>query len=117
MRAFVSGLVAVAVGVLQLGCQGPKKAAKPGDPGLVEMDGQLGNRYVKADEASELVARIRVSAKAITNKKRPPINVALVVDTSGSMEGKSIEDARAAATGLLDALENGDFVSVIAFNT
>src|SRR5690606_22829637 len=51
--------------------------------------------------------------------QRPPgpVNVALCIDTSGSMEGKAIEEARRAAIELVGALKNGDRLAVIAFHT
>ncbi len=45
-----------------------------------------------------------------------PINVALVLDTSGSMVGEKIEAARAAASGFIDALESRDRVAVLTFD-
>ena len=47
---------------------------------------------------------------------RPPMDLALVVDTSGSMAGAKIENARAAATTLVKNLKDGDIVSLDAFS-
>ena len=47
---------------------------------------------------------------------RPPMEVALVVDTSGSMAGAKIENARRAAATLLDNLKDGDIVALDAFS-
>ena len=46
-------------------------------------------------------AGIGVAARARSVSKRPPVNLALLVDTSRSMEGKSIDDARAASLALV----------------
>jgi Ca-activated chloride channel family protein len=43
--------------------------------------------------------------------------VALVIDTSGSMEGEKIRHARAAASAFLDTLVEGDQVSLITFDS
>jgi Ca-activated chloride channel family protein len=43
------------------------------------------------------------------------VNLALVVDTSGSMEGEMIEDAKKASLALLDSLSPGDTLAVVAF--
>jgi Ca-activated chloride channel homolog len=47
---------------------------------------------------------------------RPPMEIALVVDTSGSMAGAKIENARAAATTLVKNLKDGDIVALDAFS-
>lgn len=47
---------------------------------------------------------------------RPPMAVSLVVDTSGSMSGAKIENARLAAASLLESLGDGDVVSIYAFS-
>jgi Ca-activated chloride channel family protein len=49
-------------------------------------------------------------------KARAPADVALVIDTSGSMAGAKIENARLAARELIDKLSDGDIVSVITFS-
>lgn len=47
---------------------------------------------------------------------RLPLDVALVVDTSGSMSGAKIESARMAAASFIDNLAQGDIVSLYAFS-
>lgn len=48
---------------------------------------------------------------------RSPINVAIVLDRSGSMQGEKIEKAREAAISALDLLKPTDIVSVIAYDS
>ncbi|TNF30866.1 MAG: VWA domain-containing protein [Deltaproteobacteria bacterium] len=48
---------------------------------------------------------------------RPPMNVAIVIDKSGSMQGKKIEYAKAAARAALDRLDERDIVSVVAYDS
>ena len=45
-----------------------------------------------------------------------PLNLSLVLDRSGSMQGKKIEALRAATQEVLDLLQPQDTLSVIAFN-
>ena len=51
------------------------------------------------------------------NKVRPPVNVAIVIDTSGSMGGKKIAQAREAAIAAVNRLSNDDIVSVVLYNS
>ena len=44
-----------------------------------------------------------------------PLNLAIVIDCSGSMAGDSIEQARQALDGILEALKPDDRVSMVAF--
>ena len=48
---------------------------------------------------------------------RSPINVAIVLDRSGSMQGEKIKRAREAAISALDLLQPSDIVSVIAYDS
>jgi Ca-activated chloride channel family protein len=87
------------------------------DPGVVSLSGTLGNTFVPAGQNGEVLARVRISSRALDGSGRPPINLALVVDTSGSMAGEPIEDAREATLAILDLLREGDRLSVVAFHS
>ncbi len=49
--------------------------------------------------------------------KRSPVNVAIVIDRSGSMLGDKIQNARRAAIQAIDRLRDDDIVSVVAYDT
>ncbi len=51
-----------------------------------------------------------------TGAQRLPLDVALVVDTSGSMSGAKINSARLAAASFIDNLAQGDIVSLYSFS-
>jgi Ca-activated chloride channel family protein len=92
-------------------------ATQSKDPNLVELTAALQNQYVQAQQPQELIARLRVGTRPLAAEGRQPIHLALVIDTSGSMEGQAIADARAAAITLVDSLDDGDRVSVIGFHS
>ncbi len=98
-----------------LGCASTPR--RPQAPDLVALDGALANRFVPAAERSDVVARVRVSVPSTASLQRPPINVALVIDTSGSMEGRAIDDARAASAALIDSLRDGDRFALVTFDS
>lgn len=112
----VSSLVLSPLALLAMTCAGVTPPPTPRDPGVVQFEGALANRYVKARDQNEVVARLRVSTRAVSGR-RPAINLGLVIDTSGSMEGAPIADARTAAGALLDALRPGDRLAVVTFDS
>ena len=63
---------------------------------------------------------LRLSLKAIRDERserdRTPVNVALVLDKSGSMKGKRMEAAKEAARMALSRLGRDDYVSLVAYN-
>lgn len=84
---------------------------------LLVVEASMANRALRADQRSSTYVRIRLDAKPMREGRRPPINLGLVVDTSGSMEGDAIKDARAASLMLLDSLTEGDRLAVVSFNS
>ena len=87
------------------------------DPGLVDMTADPTTTLVLASTRSELGVRFRITGKAPPDARRPQLNLGLVVDTSGSMEGDSIEAVRASAKQLIGKLRDGDRVSLVTFDS
>ncbi|MEO8875856.1 MAG: VWA domain-containing protein, partial [Polyangiaceae bacterium] len=54
--------------------------------------------------------------EAAPSREHVPVDLALVIDTSGSMEGAKIDNARLAAKTLVEALKDGDIVSIDRFD-
>lgn len=94
-----------------------RSAPAPEASDFVSFDAAPANRFTRAGEAGEITVRLRVGARALKNAPKAPVNLALVVDTSGSMEGEMIEDAKKASLALLDSLSPGDTLAVIAFHS
>ncbi|MCB9631904.1 MAG: VWA domain-containing protein [Sandaracinus sp.] len=87
------------------------------DPGLVQMTADLGHARLLAGQPGEVLARLRIGADEAQLGERAPLNLALVVDTSGSMDGDPIEDAREATKSILRMLRSDDRVSVTIFHS
>ncbi|MGE0255784.1 MAG: marine proteobacterial sortase target protein [Alphaproteobacteria bacterium] len=68
----------------------------------------------RVGDADYLLAMV-VPPVAATAEKRPAREAIFVIDTSGSMSGPSIEQARAALLAALDGLREGDRFNVIRF--
>jgi Ca-activated chloride channel family protein len=94
---------------------GPLVAAV--DPKLIELTAEPTAGLIAASAASELGVRVRISAGELPHARRPPLNLGLVLDTSGSMEGKAIDELRRSAKRLIEKLRPGDRVSVVTFGS
>ena len=71
-----------------------------------------------AGDPQEVVLKVTLDAPpAPKDIKRPLVNIALVLDQSGSMSGTKIEQARAAAIEALTRLGGGDLFSVVVYDT
>jgi Ca-activated chloride channel family protein len=74
---------------------------------------------VASDGAStlDLLITVRSPEQAAASKKqRPPLNLALVIDRSGSMAGRKLSNARKAARFLAGELTTRDRLAIVAFD-
>lgn len=117
LRKMTWALFAVLCAVF-LAC-GHSSAKLPGGPEVspVAIEAALGNGFVRAGASNAMVARIGLSARTRSATARPRVNLGLLVDTSGSMEGKAIADARTASLALLRSLSPEDRISVVVFDS
>jgi Ca-activated chloride channel family protein len=70
---------------------------------------------VGVDE-TQAIALISLVGSTEVETARGPVAMALVIDTSGSMEGQKIRDARSAAHALIDRLSVGDVISIVTYS-
>lgn len=82
------------------------------------VDGRLGHPHLARSANGETFVMLEVrgadSAKA---RVAAPVNLALVIDRSGSMKGTRIRNAINAATTAVGRLNEGDTLSVVTFDT
>ncbi|NUP13441.1 MAG: VWA domain-containing protein [Polyangiaceae bacterium] len=76
-----------------------------------------GVSLLAADQAQEMFVRVRVKGLPLVTEKRTHLDLALAVDTSGSMEGPGIERVREACATLVDKMEDGDTLSIVTFGS
>lgn len=83
----------------------------------IQLQADLGHSVLSTRKADKTYLRLSLKTLAgIKSERRPPINVALVIDRSGSMTGDRIEAAKKAAHVALDRLSADDIVSVVTYN-
>lgn len=65
---------------------------------------------------NDTVLGVWIDVPVAAHKRHAPASVALVIDTSGSMSGSKMENARAAARSFVEKLSDGDIVSIHTFS-
>ena len=91
-------------------------------PSSIRLSFHPGRPALRRGEPTELDLLVRVhtpgapAARDGAETARPPLNLALVLDRSGSMGGQKMEYARQAAAFAVDQLRAGDRVSIVSFD-
>ena len=80
----------------------------------MKADVRLSTRFLTTQNAHQV--GVLVSLEGATPVRRPPINVALVLDRSGSMSGEPLAAARAAAERFAAFLSPADRLAVVTFD-
>lgn len=80
----------------------------------VQADSNLINLDVPTERVIEMVV---VPPAADRSHERPALNLAMVIDKSGSMSGEKLEYVKQAALHVLDLLRENDRVAIIAYDT
>jgi Ca-activated chloride channel family protein len=81
------------------------------------VDGRLGHSLLPANLDNQTFLYVDVSSSDALARTPAPLDLSIVIDRSGSMAGKRITNAMAAARTAIQRLRDGDTVSVLAFNT
>jgi Ca-activated chloride channel family protein len=91
--------------------QEPKEAMKVG------LHPALNDIHLDANQPlSQRQLSIAISAIASSQDRTVPLNLCLVLDHSGSMNGRSLETVKKAAIRLIERLQPGDRLCVVAFD-
>ncbi|MGH7585818.1 MAG: vWA domain-containing protein [Gemmatimonadales bacterium] len=77
-------------------------------------DAKLSIRFLQTQDQHQVQVLVTVAGEMPT--RRPPINVALVLDRSGSMAGAPLEAAKAAAERFAECLGTDDRLAVVTFD-
>lgn len=83
---------------------------------MLKISWDLSHNLVQAQGASHLFVLVKITAPRVEEKKRTPLNLALVLDRSGSMAGDKLKFAIHAAKFLVSQLSPQDFFSVVKFD-
>ncbi len=83
--------------------------------GVVSIDARLGQSQILTDGGSTQILLRAIAGAGQSQKVRLPLQVVLVLDRSGSMQGARMQNAQQAAVFFLDNLETGDSVAVVSY--
>ena len=86
-------------------------------PGEVTLTDQLGKEYLPVTGGSQ-VAYVLLETKPteMMAQVRIPLNLAIVLDRSGSMKGAKLKSVKEAVKMVIDRLEPTDYISVVIFD-
>ncbi len=86
--------------------------------GPISVTATLSNEHVLMPGSGNvhLAIDLRVDELAKGKTRRLPLNLAIVIDRSGSMEGAKIQDTREAARQLVKRLEEQDTFSIVSYS-
>lgn len=86
--------------------------------GSLRWDLKLANPYVLQGTNNELVLNLHIKGEEIIVGERPPMNLVLVLDRSGSMsERGKLEYAKKAANEIISSLSSNDRLGIVAYST
>lgn len=85
--------------------------------GEVKIDAELGQSVIAASKPGTVYLRLSLKGLAAEKRgRRTPINAAIVIDRSGSMQGQRIEAAQEGARVALKRLSSDDKIALVAYN-
>lgn len=93
----------------------PARTAMAGSQQALSLDIIAGNQFASAGRNSVDHAILQVDASGAAFGRRLPLNLCLVIDRSGSMEGEPLEYVKRACGHVVDLLDQSDILSVVTF--
>jgi len=84
--------------------------------GVIRMEGRLSHPYVVPGR-SEIFVTVDLTGAEQPGSSRTPVNLALVIDRSGSMSGEKLAQAKQAARHLVQQLQAADRLAIIHYGS
>ena len=123
-------LSALALSVLVASCERPassgnvqqspanaKKTTTSDAPFTLKVQTDRSTIFSRGKQSVYLLVTMNVPAKENDGTPRPPLNVGMVIDRSGSMAEKNkIDYARASASQLIDSLSDKDLLAIVEYD-
>ncbi len=82
----------------------------------VKLNVAMGTPVLLAGRAQKAFLKVGLTGFELQNESRVPVNIAIVLDRSGSMAGENIVRAREAAITAVELLDERDIVSIVTYD-
>ena len=93
-------------------------AAQPAHASLVTVGVDLSHPVIPANQKTTNYVKISLTGATMPRTiERPPVNLAIVLDKSGSMSGPKMHEARNAAIAAVNMLAPDDIVSIVTYDS
>jgi Ca-activated chloride channel homolog len=92
----------------------PGRASADFGPGT--MTTTLSSSKILQGSDGDVYLVVDLAARDAAATSRPPMNIAIVIDRSGSMAGEKLARAREAARGLVDRLGSADRIAIVQYD-
>ncbi len=84
----------------------------------VQLDVSMSKATLLANKKQNTSLRVALTGfKFAATEQRTPVNIAIVLDKSGSMSGEKIARAKEAAIGAINRLNKNDIISVVTYDS
>ncbi len=118
MKRHLLFLAVALLGATSLALSAQKSAAGPASADPVRLHLDVDRAVLPAETTEKAIVKIGLDcARPPRRDLRPPVNIALVIDRSGSMAGDKIAKAREAALEAVRRLAPDDIVALIVYDT
>lgn len=83
----------------------------------IQVTSKISHPYIMAGADDTVYIKVELEGSLIEKHQvREPANLALVIDKSGSMSGKKMQDLKEAAKMMIDRLSPSDMISIITYD-
>ncbi|MCC2668973.1 MAG: von Willebrand factor type (vWA) domain-containing protein [Armatimonadetes bacterium] len=94
----------------------PGRTAMSGSQNALSIELIPGNQFAHSLRSSVEHAIVQVDASGVVFGRRMPVNLCLVIDRSGSMEGEPLDYVKRACGHVVDLMDPNDILSVVTFD-
>jgi len=117
-QRFLLSFAAALLGALSLAVSAHSSSPSDRSSDYVRLQIDVDRAVLPSDTVEKAIVKIGLDCLRLPRRDlRPPVNLSLVIDRSGSMSGEKIAHAREAALEAVRRLDPDDIVSLIAYDS